>query len=143
MDSWKTLIVFFFQKPRDSKNALYYPSSHLPLPHLSPPHPSFLYTLRTVDHPKRKLNFICLKSKITFCFLPIYYKIGWCRQVRYYFSVDHNLPSIDHDLPRWPCNFFRTVDHTWPTVNHSSRYMYFFIKMFSFSHPIWSMNGRS
>ena len=24
MDSWKTLIVFFFQKPRKSKNALYY-----------------------------------------------------------------------------------------------------------------------
>ena len=24
MDSWKTLIIFFFQKPRKSKNALYY-----------------------------------------------------------------------------------------------------------------------
>ena len=24
MDSWKTLIVFFFQKPRESKNSLYY-----------------------------------------------------------------------------------------------------------------------
>ena len=24
MDSWKTLIVFFFEKPRKSKNALYY-----------------------------------------------------------------------------------------------------------------------
>ena len=24
MDSWKTFIVFFFQKPRKSKNALYY-----------------------------------------------------------------------------------------------------------------------
>ena len=75
MDSWKTLIVFFFQKPRNSKNALYYPSPHLPLPH---PPPSFLYTLRTVDHPKRNLKLFCLKSKITFFFLPIYSKIG-CR----------------------------------------------------------------
>ena len=75
MDSWKTLIVFFFQKPRNSKNALYYPSPHLPLP---PPPPFFLYTLRTVDHPKRNLKLFCLKSKITFFFLPIYSKIG-CR----------------------------------------------------------------
>ena len=76
MDSWKTLIVFFFQKPRNSKNALYYPSPHLPLPHPLPS--SFLYTLRTVDHPKRNLKLFCLKSKITFFFLPIYSKIG-CR----------------------------------------------------------------
>ena len=29
-DSWKTLIVFFFQKPRKSKNALYYSLMHSP-----------------------------------------------------------------------------------------------------------------
>ena len=73
MDSWKTLIVFLFQNPKNSKKAFYYPSPHLPLPH----HP-FLYTLRTVDHQKRNLKLFCLKSKITFFFLPIYSKIG-CR----------------------------------------------------------------
>ena len=44
----------------------------------TPPPPSFLYTLRTVDHQKRNLKLFCLKSKITFFFLPIYSKIG-CR----------------------------------------------------------------
>ena len=74
MDSWKTLIVFFFKNREIVKmhSIIRHPISPYPTP------PFFLYTLRTVDHPKRNLKLFCLKSKITFFFLPIYSKIG-CR----------------------------------------------------------------
>ena len=144
LDWWilKRPSSFFFFKNRE-RVKIQYIIRHPISSYLIIPPPSFLYTLRTVDHPKRNLKLFCLKSKITFFFLPIYSKIGWCQQVGYYFSVDHNLTSVYHDLPWSPCNFFRTVNHTWPTVNHALRYMQFFSKMFSFFHPIWSMNGRS
>ena len=39
-------------------------------------------------------------------FLPIYPKIVRCQEAGYHFTVDHNLPTVDHDLPWSPYNFF-------------------------------------
>ena len=119
-------------------------------PHLTSPHPthSFLYSLKTVDHPKRSLKVFCLNSKFNFFFLPIYHKIGWCQQVGYYFKVDeiynrsimiylvchviffflYTLWSVDHNL--------LTVDHNLPCSQYSAKIVSFFL-------TIWSMHGRS
>ena len=54
-------------------------------PLTSPPRThSLVYTMKTDDHPMRKLKVFCLNSKFTFFFfLSIYPKIGWCRQSVY------------------------------------------------------------
>ena len=109
-------------------------------PLTSPPRThSLVYTMKTVDHPMRKLKVFCL---------PVYLNIGWSSftlttisffpskipydrsvildersilitSLVYYFSVDHNLPSVDNHLPYSLCQFFFhytlcMVDHTWP-----------------------------
>ena len=62
-------------------------------------------------------------------FLSIYHKIGWCQQVGYYFTVNHNLPTVDHDLPSSPyhCSFLYTqsVDHNWRRVDHDLPCLHF------------------
>ena len=66
----------------------------------------------------------------------------------YYFSVNHNLPSIDLNLPWSPCHFcftmypmngrsYLTSSRSWFTLHA------FLSKNIFFIHPLWRMNSRS
>ena len=111
-----------------------------------------------------------MRNLMVFC-LPIYPNIGWSlftliaisffpssipydrliildersiliTSLVYYFSVDHNLPSVDHHLPYSPCQFFL---HIYPMYGQSylTNPCVFSVNLLSFFHPIWSVNGRS
>ena len=87
-----------------------------PIPHSfnsvtspTPPPPSHTQELKMFCNAK--FMGVLLKVENYHFFLPIYPKIGWLQQVGYYFPVDHNLLTFDHDLPCSPCHFFHLIYH--------------------------------